>query len=231
MPYFYYGIDTYYIILVLPAIILSLIAQRLVKSTFSKYSKMNCNLTGAEAAKRVLEANGVYDVQIEQVSGNLTDHYDPKTNVIRLSDSVYNTRSVAAVGVACHEAGHAVQYANSYLPIKLRSLIFPLANIGSQLSIPLIVLGMVFSFPILIDIGIIVFAAAVVFHLVTLPVEFNASRRAITAIKDYNVLLDDSEIVGARKVLTAAALTYVASFLLSLMQFLRFLAITDRRRR
>jgi Zn-dependent membrane protease YugP len=231
MPYFYYGIDTYYIILVLPAIILSLIAQGLVKSTFSKYSKMNCNLTGAEAAKRVLEANGVYDVQIEQVSGNLTDHYDPKTNVIRLSDSVYNTRSVAAVGVACHEAGHAVQYANSYLPIKLRSVIFPLANIGSQLSIPLIVLGMVFSFPILIDIGIIVFAAAVVFHLVTLPVEFNASRRAITAIKDYNVLLDDSEIVGARKVLTAAALTYVASFLLSLMQFLRLLAITDRRRR
>jgi Zn-dependent membrane protease YugP len=231
MPYFYYGIDTYYIILVLPAIILSLIAQRLVKSTFSKYSKMNCNLTGAEAAKRVLEANGVYDVQIEQVSGNLTDHYDPKTNVIRLSDSVYNTRSVAAVGVACHEAGHAVQYANSYLPIKLRSLIFPLANIGSQLSIPLIVLGMVFSSPILIDIGIIVFAAAVVFHLVTLPVEFNASRRAITAIKDYNVLLDDSEIAGARKVLTAAALTYVASFLLSLMQFLRLLAITDRRRR
>jgi Zn-dependent membrane protease YugP len=230
MPYFY-GIDTYYILLVLPAIILSLIAQRLVKSTFSKYSKMNCNLTGAEAAKRVLEANGVYDVQIEQVSGNLTDHYDPKTNVIRLSDSVYNTRSVAAVGVACHEAGHAVQYANSYLPIKLRSVIFPLANIGSQLSIPLIVLGMVFSFPILIDIGIIVFAAAVVFHLVTLPVEFNASRRAITAIKDYNVLLDDSEIAGARKVLTAAALTYVASFLLSLMQFLRLLAITDRRRR
>jgi Zn-dependent membrane protease YugP len=230
MPYFY-GIDTYYIILVLPAIILSLIAQGLVKSTFSKYSKMNCNLTGAEAAKRVLEANGVYDVQIEQVSGNLTDHYDPKTNVIRLSDSVYNTRSVAAVGVACHEAGHAVQYANSYLPIKLRSLIFPLANIGSQLSIPLIVLGIVFSFPILIDIGIIVFAAAVVFHLVTLPVEFNASRRAITAIKDYNVLLDDSEIAGARKVLTAAALTYVASFLLSLMQFLRLLAITDRRRR
>jgi Zn-dependent membrane protease YugP len=231
MPYFYYGIDTYYIILVLPAIILSLIAQGLVKSTFSKYSKMNCNLTGAEAAKRVLEANGVYDVQIEQVSGNLTDHYDPKTNVIRLSDSVYNTRSVAAVGVACHEAGHAVQYANSYLPIKLRSLIFPLANIGSQLSIPLIVLGIVFSFPILIDIGIIVFAAAVVFHLVTLPVEFNASRRAITAIKNYNVLLDDSEIAGARKVLTAAALTYVASFLLSLMQFLRLLAITDRRRR
>jgi Zn-dependent membrane protease YugP len=230
MPYFY-GIDTYYILLVLPAIVLSLIAQGLVKSTFSKYSKMNCNLTGAEAAKRVLEANGVYDVQIEQVSGNLTDHYDPKTNVIRLSDSVYNTRSVAAVGVACHEAGHAVQYANSYLPIKLRSVIFPLANIGSQLSIPLIVLGMVFSFPILIDIGIIVFAAAVVFHLVTLPVEFNASRRAITAIKDYNVLLDDSEIAGARKVLTAAALTYVASFLLSLMQFLRLLAITDRRRR
>lgn len=230
MPYFY-GIDTYHIILVLPAIILSLIAQRLVKSTFSKYSKMNCNLTGAEAAKRVLEANGVYDVEIQRVSGNLTDHYDPKANVIRLSESVYNTRSVAAVGVACHEAGHAVQYANSYLPIRLRSLIYPLANLGSQLSIPLIVLGMVFSFSNLIDIGIIVFAAAVVFHLVTLPVEFNASRRAVRAIKDYNILLDDSEIAGARKVLTAAALTYVASFLLSLMQFLRLLAITDRRRR
>ena len=230
MPYFY-GIDTYYILLVLPAIILSLIAQGLVKSTFSKYSKMQCNLTGAEAAKRVLQANGIYDVQVTSVSGNLTDHYDPEANIIRLSDSVYNARSVAAVGVACHEAGHAVQYANSYLPIKLRSTIYPLANLGSSLSIPLIVLGIFLSIPILIDIGIIVFAAAVIFHLVTLPVEFNASRRAVRAIKDYNILLDDSEISGARKVLTAAALTYIASFLVSLMQFLRLVAIANRRRR
>ena len=230
MPY-YYGIDTYYILLVLPAIILSLIAQGLVKSTFSKYSKVQCNLTGAEAAKRVLQANGIYDVQVTSVSGNLTDHYDPKANVIRLSESVYNARSVAAVGVACHEAGHAVQYANSYLPIKLRSAIYPLANFGSSLSMPLIVLGIFLSIPILIDIGIIVFAAAVIFHLVTLPVEFNASRRAVTAIRDYNILLDDSEISGARKVLTAAALTYIASFLVSLMQFLRLVAIANRQRR
>jgi Zn-dependent membrane protease YugP len=135
------------------------------------------------------------------------------------------------VGVACHEAGHAVQYANAYVPIKLRSLIYPVANIGSRLAIPLILLGIIFSYPVLMDVGIIVFAAAVVFHLVTMPVEFNASRRAIASIRENNILLDDGEIKGARKVLTAAALTYIASFLLSLMQFLRLLAMTNRRRR
>jgi Zn-dependent membrane protease YugP len=231
MPYFYYGIDPYYIILILPAIILTFIAQGLVKSTFSKYSKVSCMLSGAEAAKRVLEANGIRDVKIERVSGNLTDHYDPKANVIRLSAPVYDARTVSAVGVACHEAGHAVQYANAYVPIKLRSLIYPVANIGSRLAIPLILLGIIFSYPVLMDVGIIVFAAAVVFHLVTMPVEFNASRRAIASIRENNILLDDSEIKGARKVLTAAALTYIASFLLSLMQFLRLLAMTNRRRR
>lgn len=229
-PYFY-GIDPLYLYLVLPAIILSIYAQFKVKSTFSKYSNHHCNFSGADAAKRVLEANGVYDVKIERISGNLTDHYDPKTNVIRLSDSVYSATNIAAVGVAAHEAGHAVQYANSYAPIKIRSVIYPVCNIGSQLSIPLILMGLLFNFSFLMTLGIVFFGVAVVFQLVTLPVEFNASRRALEAIKNSNILLDDSEIKGARKVLSAAALTYVTAFLLSLTQLLRFLIIANRRRR
>lgn len=231
MPYFYYGIDPLYIYLVLPAIILSLIAQIKVKSTFSKYSQKQSMLSGAEAAKRVLEANGIFDVEIERVSGSLTDHYDPKTNVIRLSDSVYASRSIAAVGVAAHEAGHAVQYAKSYAPIKWRTAIYPVCNIGSQLSMPLLLIGLLFNFTFLMNLGIIFFGVAVVFQLVTLPVEFNASHRAITAIRDNNILLDESEIRGAKKVLSAAALTYIAAFLVSLMQLLRLLALTNRRRR
>ncbi len=231
MPFYYYGIDPYYIYLVLPAIILCTIAQIAVKSTFSKYSKVGSAASGAEAAERVLHANGVYDVKIERVSGNLTDHYDPKTNVIRLSDAVYDSRSIAAVGVAAHEAGHAVQYANSYAPIKWRTAIYPVCNLGSQLSLPLILLGLFFNFPALATVGIIFFAAALLFQLITLPVEFNASRRAVTAIRENDILLGDSEINGAKKVLTAAAFTYIASFLLSLMQLLRLLALTNRRRR
>lgn len=231
MPFYYYGIDPYYIYLVLPAIILCTIAQIAVKSTFSKFSNARSTASGAEAAQRVLNANGVYDVRIERVSGNLTDHYDPKTNVIRLSDAVYDSKSIAAVGVAAHEAGHAVQYAKSYAPIKWRTAIYPVCNLGSQLSLPLILLGIFTSFPILANIGIVLFAAALVFQLITLPVEFNASHRAITAIRENHILLDDSEINGAKKVLTAAAFTYIASFLLSLMQLLRLLALTNRRRR
>ncbi len=231
MPYYYYGIDPYYIILVLPAIILAFIAQGLVKSTFSKYSKKQSMLSGAEAAERVLKANGVYDVEIQRVSGSLTDHYDPKTNVIRLSDTVYNSRTVSAVGVAAHEAGHAVQYAKSYAPIKWRTALYPVCNIGSRLSLPLILLGFIFNFTMLANIGIVFFAVALLFQLITLPVEFNASRRAITAIRDNNILLDDSEITGARKVLTAAAFTYITSFLVSLTQLIRLLALTNRRRR
>ena len=227
MPFYYYAIDPYYIYLVLPAIILCTIAQIAVKSTFSKFSNARSTASGAEAAQRVLNANGVYDVRIERVSGNLTDHYDPKTNIIRLSDAVYDSKSIAAVGVAAHEAGHAVQYAKSYAPIKWRTAIYPVCNLGSRLSLPLIFTG----FPILANIGIVLFAAALVFQLITLPVEFNASHRAITAIRENHLLLDDSEINGAKKVLTAAAFTYIASFLLSLMQLLRLLALTNRRRR
>lgn len=231
MPFYYYAIDPYYIYLVLPAIILCTIAQIAVKSTFSKFSNARSTASGAEAAQRVLNANGVYDVRIERVSGNLTDHYDPKTNVIRLSDTVYDSKSIAAVGVAAHEAGHAVQYAKSYAPIKWRTAIYPVCNLGSRLSLPLILLGIFTGFPILANIGIVLFAAALVFQLITLPVEFNASHRAITAIRENHILLDASEINGAKKVLTAAAFTYIASFLLSLMQLLRLLALTNRRRR
>ena len=230
MPYFYYGFDPYYIYLVLPAILLCSLSSILVKSTFSKFSKMQSSLSGAEAAERVLRANGIYDVKIKRVSGNLTDHYDPKTNVIRLSSAVYDAKTVSAVGVAAHEAGHAVQYAKSYMPIKLRAALYPVCNIGSQLSLPLIIIGLAFNFPQLATVGIIFFAIALAFQLVTLPVEFNASRRAITAIRENHILLDDSQIKGARKVLTAAAFTYITSFLLSLMQLVRLLLLTNRRR-
>ena len=151
MPYFYYGIDPLYLYLVLPAIILSLIASIKVKSTFSKYSEYHCNYSGADAAKRVLEQNGVYDVKIERVGGNLTDHYDPKTNIIRLSDAVYDATSISAVGVAAHEAGHAVQYAKGYTPIKVRTAIYPVCNIGSQLSMPLLLIGLLFNYSFLMN--------------------------------------------------------------------------------
>ena len=228
---FYYGLDYYYLVLVLPAILLMTIAQIGVKTTFSKYSQKLCRSTGAEAARRVLEANGVSKVRIERVSGNLTDHFDPKTNVIRLSDAVYDSNSVAAAGVAAHEAGHAVQYAKNWVPIKIRGAIYPVCNFGSRLAIPLVMLGFVFSFYYLVDIGIIFFALALLFQLITLPVEFNASRRAITAISENRILDTDDEINGAKKVLFAAAMTYVTSFLVSLAQLLRLLALANRRRR
>ncbi len=226
---FYYGLDYLYLVLVLPAIVLMLIAQIGVKSTFSKYSKHFCNLSGAEAARRVLEANGVLDVRIERVSGNLTDHYDPRTNVIRLSDAVYDDCTVSAVGVAAHEAGHAVQYAQSYGPIKFRTAIYPVCNLGSRLAVPLVLLGFLFNFYFLIDVGIIFFSLALLFQLITLPVEFNASKRAINAIRNF-AILQPHEVSGAKKVLTAAAMTYIAAFLVSLAQLLRLLAIANRRR-
>lgn len=228
---FYYGLDYYYLVLVLPAILLMTIAQIAVKSTFSKYSNVFCNISGAEAARRVLNANGVSGVRIERVSGNLTDHFDPKTNVIRLSDAVYDSCTVAAAGVAAHEAGHAVQYALGYAPIKIRGAIYPICNIGSRLAIPLVMLGFLFSFYYLIDLGIIFFALALLFQLITLPVEFNASRRAIAALSDYGILANETEVKGAKKVLFAAAMTYVTSFLVSLAQLLRLLALANRRRR
>lgn len=226
---YYYGFDPLYLYLVLPAILLSLIASMRVKTTFSKYSGIPAAFNGADAARKVLESNGVTGVRIERVSGNLTDHFDPKTNVIRLSESVYDSYSISAVGVAAHEAGHAVQHAVGYTPIKIRSAIFPVSSLGSRLSLPLLLIGLLFNFTFLMNLGVIFFGAALIFQLVTLPVEFNASARALGAIK-VGGLLDEKQISGAKKVLTAAAMTYITSFLVSLTQFLRLLALTNRRR-
>lgn len=235
MPYFY-GFDPTYLYLVLPFVILSLWASSNVNSTFKRYSKQlsSRHITGAMAAERVLRANGVQGVRIERVAGNLTDHYDPKANVIRLSEGVYNSTSTAAIGVACHEAGHAVQYADHYAPIKLRAAIIPVTNIGSRLAMPLILLGLVLAFMesfsfVFIYLGIACFGLSLVFQLVTLPVEFNASRRAMNAIAD-SELLTPEEQKGARKTLTAAALTYVAATALALAQLLRIISIFGRRR-
>ncbi len=228
MPYFYF--DVYYIYLILPALIISVIAQIKVKSTFSKYSNVHAGLTGAEAAERVLHSHGVYNVRIERVSGNLTDHFDPRSNVIRLSESVYDSASVAAVGVAAHEAGHAVQYAESYSPIMLRNKIVPVVSFGSSISWIVLILGVFLSMPALLWLGIGLFSLSTVFHLITLPVEFNASRRAIETI-DSKALLSDEQTKGAKKVLSAAAVTYVAALLMSLAQLLRIVLLFGNRRR
>ena len=237
MPYYYYGFDWTYLVIVLPCLILSLWASAHVNNTFKRYSKQISmrRLTGAQAAQRVLFNNGVTDVRIERVSGNLTDHYDPKSNVIRLSDSVYDNASTAAIGVACHEAGHAVQYAANYFPIKIRAAIIPITNIGSKLAIPLILLGVLFSTlgnysTVLVDIGIACFSLSLIFQLITLPVEFNASRRAITAIEDGGLLTDD-ELRGAKKTLGAAAMTYVAAVAVSLAQLIRLILLFGGRSR
>ena len=238
MPYYYgYGFDWTYLVLVLPCIILSMWASSSVNSTFKKYSSVlsRQRITGAEAAQRVLSASGVRNVRIERVSGNLTDHYDPTTNVIRLSDSVYGSTSVSAIGVACHEAGHAVQYAENYAPIKLRAAIIPITNIGSKLAMPLILLGVLFNFLgnfsyTIVYLGIACFGLSLVFQLITLPVEFNASRRAMAAIESGNILTDEEQR-GARRTLKAAAMTYVAATAVALAQLLRLIILFGGRRR
>lgn len=229
--------DWTYLIIVMPFVLLSLWASSNVNSTFKKYASQYSmrRITGAQAAQRVLSANGVSGVRIERVGGNLTDHYDPKANVIRLSDSVYDATSTAAIGVACHEAGHAVQYAHNYAPIKLRAAIVPITNIGAKLAMPLILLGVVLAFLenfsfFFVYAGIACFGLSVVFQLVTLPVEFNASRRAMVAISEAG-LLTEEEQKGARKTLTAAALTYVAATAVALAQLLRLLILFGGRRR
>ena len=234
---YYYGFDMTYILLVLPCLIFSLWASSSVKSTFAKYSqRRSCRgITGAEAARRVLMANGVSGVRIEQVAGSLTDHYDPKTNVIRLSQGVYDSSSVAAIGVAAHEAGHAVQYAHSYGPIHLRAAIIPITNFGSKLAMPLILLGLLFGAASdfsygFVYAGIACFGLSLLFQLVTLPVEFNASRRAMNAISQTEMLTHEEQ-QGARKTLTAAAMTYVAATAVALAQLLRLIAIFGRRSR
>ena len=236
MPY-YYGFDWTYLVLILPCMIFSMIASSRVNSTFQKYSAQYSQrrITGAEAARRVLAHNGVSGVRIERVAGNLTDHYDPRTNVIRLSDSVYSSTSTAAIGVAAHEAGHAVQYAVNYAPIKLRAAIIPLTNFGSKLAMPLILAGILLTFlgsfsTLLVYLGIGAFALSFVFQLITLPVEFNASRRAIRAIEDAQ-LLTAEEQRGAQKTLKAAAMTYVAAMSVALAQLIRLILIFGNRRR
>jgi Zn-dependent membrane protease YugP len=231
MPFFYYY-DPYYWMLLVPAMLIALVAQMRVSSTFNRFSRVACRrgLTGAQAAEAVLRAHGVLDVQIQAIRGNLNDHYDPRTNIIRLSDSVYGVSSVAAVGVAAHEAGHAVQYAQGYGPIKLRTAIIPVCNIGSQLSILFIIIGLFLYSEPLFGIGVILFSLTVLVQLVTLPVEFNASRRAIQTLES-GYLLEEDELQGAKKVLRAAAMTYVAALLVSLAQLLRFLLAFSGRRR
>ncbi len=242
MPFYYY-FDWSYLVLVVPALLFSLWASARVNSTFKKYSAMRNarGMTGAEAARAVLNANGVTDVRIEYVSGNLTDHYDPKNKVIRLSQDVYDAATPAAVGVAAHEAGHAAQYAANYLPIRIRAAIIPATNIGSKLSVPLIILGLLLPglrifapytefFNLIAWIGVACYSLCVLFQLVTLPTEFNASRRAVAAIERCGLLLPEEQ-QGAKKVLKAAALTYVAALSASLAQLLRLIIIVGGRQK
>lgn len=228
MPFFYY--DSYYLTLVIPALIIAMFAQFKVQSTFKKYAEVvsRRQKTAAEITRQILDENGLFQIGIERVSGHLSDHYDPKANVIRLSDSVFDSTSVASIGVAAHEAGHAVQHATGYMPIRLRNAVLPVANLGSRLAVPIILIGIIMSLAPLVSVGILLFSALVLFQLVTLPVEFNASRRAIATL-DERQMLDDEELKAAKKVLSAAAMTYVASALVSAMQLLRLILINRRR--
>ena len=230
MPFL--GFDQYYLILVVPTIILSLWAQFKVKSTFSKYSQMRSSrgISGSQAAQIILQANSINNVSVEGVGGSLTDHYDPSNRVLRLSQPVYGQTSIAAIGVAAHEAGHAIQHARGYGPLGLRSTLVPVANIGSSIGPWLAIAGLAMSgFEFLFKIGILLFSGAVAFYLITLPVEFNASSRALAALAQ-NQMLSEEELRGARKVLSAAALTYVASALTALMSLVRLILLSRRRR-
>lgn len=221
---YYYRFDMYYFLLVIPAVIFSMWAQSKVNSTFNEYSRHTTysRMTGFEAARRILDANGLRHVNIERVAGNLTDHYDPKSNVIRLSDNVFSSTSVAAIGVAAHEAGHAVQYAVGYTPIKLRGAILPACQIGSQISWPMIFLGFCMNSQWLVNLGLILFGSIALFQFVTLPVELNASNRAVDALA-ISGTITENELYGVEKVLKAAAMTYVAALAVSLAQLLRLI--------
>ncbi len=228
---FFYYFDRYYWILIVPAMIFAMWAQMRVSSTFNRYSKVGSarGLSAAQVCRQILDENGLFAVRVERVSGNLTDHYDPRSNVIRLSDSVYHSTSVAAIGVAAHEAGHAVQYSVGYVPIKIRNSIIPVSKLGSTLSMPILLVGLLFNSGVLVEIGILLFSTMALFQLVTLPVEFNASGRALRTLSDYHIL-DDEETRMAGKVLKAAALTYVAALLSSAAQLLRLILLYGRRR-
>ena len=230
--YGFYGLDWTYILVLIGAV-LSLIASAKVNSTFNKFSKVRSasGMTGAQAAQRILQQNGIYDVAVEHVSGNLTDHYDPTNKILRLSDSTYASNSVAAVGVAAHECGHALQHNTGYLPLRIRSAIVPAANLGSKLGIPIILLGVLLgSNYFLIELGIWVFSLAVLFQIVTLPVEFNASNRAMAMMERYGILSSE-ELRSTRKVLSAAAMTYVAAAASSILQLLRLIILFGGNRR
>lgn len=232
MGYYYW--DPTYILVVIGAVI-CMIASARVKGTFNKYSQLRSmsGMNGAQVAQRMLQAAGIYDVQVRHVSGSLTDHYDPRTKTVNLSDPVYNATSVAALGVAAHECGHAIQHAKSYAPLSIRSALVPIANFGSMLAWPVILIGLLFntrSSGLIIDIGILLFSAAVLFQLVTLPVEFDASRRALVMLRTQGILADD-ELRYTRRVLKSAALTYVASAAAAILQLLRIILITNGRRR
>lgn len=230
--YGYYGIDMTYIVLVLPAILLGLWAQSRVQSTYARYSRVRASrsITADQVARMILDMNGLRNIPIQRIPGSLTDHYDPKSGVVRLSDSVYGSPSIAAIGVAAHEVGHAVQHATGYAPMRLRSAIVSVTNIGSTLSMPLILIGLVLNSSELAMTGVLLFSLVAVFQLVTLPVEFNASRRALQTLESRDIL-SAQELDGARKVLTAAALTYVAALVQSLAQLLRLLILVGGNRR
>lgn len=233
MYYPMYYDPTYFLIVI--GVVISLLASAKVKSTFARYQRVpnHSGMTGREAAERVLHGANIYDVRIEHVAGNLTDHYDPRSKVLRLSDSTYNSSSVAAVGVAAHECGHAIQHATGYAPVRWRGALVPVANFGSQIAWPLIILGLFItsgSSELLIGLGILAFSFSVLFHLVTLPVEFNASNRAVRILGSNGMLYPD-EVRATKKVLNAAAFTYVASALASVLQLLRILMLTGGRRR
>lgn len=233
MPFYMFYDPTYFLVLI--GVVLSLVASARVKSTFNRYSQMRNSrgMTGAQAAEQVLHGAGIYDVRIEHVRGNLTDHYDPRSKVLRLSDSVYGQTSVAAVGVAAHECGHAIQHAKGYAPLRFRNVLVPVANFGAKIAWPLILIGLLINSEsswLLMQAGIIAFSLAVLFQVVTLPVEFNASNRAIRVLADRGIMYGE-EIVAAKKVLSAAALTYVAGAASSILQLLRLIILTGGRRR
>lgn len=224
------GIDPMYILTIIMAII-CMVASARVSSVYKKYNRIRSmsGMTGAMAAMEILRRNGITDVAVQHVPGNLTDNYDPRTKTVNLSDATYGSNSVAAVGVAAHECGHVLQHHTGYVPLQIRSAILPAANIGSKAGIPIILLGLFFSFSPLITIGIWVFSLAVLFQVVTLPVEFNASHRALVMLEDYGIL-GSEEVDSSRKVLTAAAMTYVASAASAVIQLLRLIALNNRRR-
>ena len=224
--------DYYYLILVVPALIISSLAQIFVKSSFAKYSKKMSqrNITGTQAAAYLLKVNGITDVKLGRIKGNLTDHFSPSEKVLRLSDSTFDSTSIAAIGVAAHETGHAIQHAKKYFPLTFRNMLVPVANIGSSAGPWLAILGIAMSFPILTDIGILLFAGSVAFYVITLPVEFNASNRAIKILKQNNILSAE-ELKGVKKVLSAAAMTYVGSALVAMANLLRLILVSKTRKR